>query len=234
MKRFYKVAAPGEAAGACGIAVLLDGRPVRTPERRILAVPGRQLAEAIAGEWAAQGDEIDTASMPLMRLAASALDRVVPRRGDIVEQLARYAETDLVCYRAPAPADLVERQTATWQPLVDWVLRRFDAPLVMTNDVSPVTQPGDALAGLRAAVEAHDDFELAALGLAIQACGSLVIGLALSHGEVDPVAAADASQLDEAYQAAFWGDDSDAIVRRAGLRADIGSAAYFLELHRAN
>jgi chaperone required for assembly of F1-ATPase len=232
MKRFYKAAVAGAAAGEEGLAVLLDGRPVRSPERKVITVPGQALADAIAGEWAAQGEEIDMATMPLMRLAASARDRVAPRRADFVDQLARYAETDLVCYRAPAPSDLVVRQTATWQPLVDWAMQQFDAPLAVTTDVTPLEQPAGALAGLRAAIDAHDDYELAALGLAVQACGSLVIGLALSHDRVDADAAVEASQLDELYQAELWGEDPDASARRAGLRADIACAARFLALHR--
>jgi chaperone required for assembly of F1-ATPase len=232
LKRFYKTAATGTVDGADGHAILLDGRPVRTPERRIVAVPGRALADAIAGEWNAQGDEIDMATMPLMRLGASALDRVAPRRADFVDQLARFGDTDLVCYRAPAPSDLVDRQSAAWQPLVDWVLQQFDAPLDVTTDIAPLTQPENASAALRAAIEAHDDFELAALGLAVQACGSLVIGLALSHGRLEAPAAGDASQLDELYQAELWGEEADAAARRASLRDDIACAAAFFALHR--
>ena len=233
MKRFYKTAASGEVAGEDGMAILLDGRPVRTPERRVLAVPGQTLADAIAAEWHDQGDEIDTDAMPLMRLAASALDRVAPRRDDFVGQLASFGETDLVCYRVATPADLAARQATAWQPLIDWTTRAFDAPLVVTTDVSPVTQNETALGGLRAAVDAHDVFELAALGLAVQACGSLVIGLALSYDELDVAAAVDASQLDEAYQAELWGNDPEAVASRAGLAADIECAARFFEFHRA-
>lgn len=217
---------------ADGHAILLDGRPVRTPERRIVAVPGISLADTIAGEWNDQGEEIDMASMPMMRLAASALDRVTPYRAAFVDQLARFGDTDLVCYRAPAPTDLVTRQTDMWQPLVDWVLQQFDAPLVVTTDIAPLAQPDGARAGLRAAIEAHDDFELAALGLAVQACGSLVVGLALSHDRLDAAGAADVSQLDELYQAELWGEEADAAARRANLRDDIACAAAFLAHHR--
>ena len=233
MKRFYKLAAVAAADGQDGYVVLLDGRSVRTPERRLLAVPGRTLAESIAGEWAGQGDEIDMAAMPMMQLAASAIDRVAPRRADMVSQLARFGDTDLVCYRAPSPADLAARQAAAWQPLIDWAMQQFDAPLAVTTDVTPVTQSASAHAGLRRAIEAHDDFELAALGLAAQACGSLVVGLALAHGRIDAAFATVASQLDEIYQAEFWGNDPDAVARRSGLEHDIASAERFLELHRA-
>lgn len=232
MKRFYRTAEAGKAAGTEGVTILLDGRPVRTPERRVLALPGQALADAIAEEWQRQDDEIDTSIMPLMRIAASALDRVGPRRADFVGQLAGFGETDLVCYRAATPADLAARQAAAWQPLVDWTMRRFDAPLAVTTDLAPVAQSEAALAGLRAAVETHDDFELAALGVAVQACGSLVIGLALSYGEIDVAAAVGASQLDESYQAELWGEDTEAMSRLAGLSADIDCAARFLELHR--
>ena len=230
MKRFYTDA---EVAGCvAGYTVELDAKLVRTPLRAALVVPNRALAEAVAAEWRAQTGEIKLDEMPLTRLAATALDRVAGRRESIIDEVVRHAGTDLVCYRAESPPELVERQRAVWQPLVEWAVRRFDAPLTVTDGVVPIEQPAAVLGALRAAVSGFTDFELTALHVAAAAAGSLVIALALAAREVDAAAATAASQLDERYQAERWGEDRDAAARRGALADDIGLATWFLGLVR--
>ena len=133
MKRFYKQAEPLESASGHGVA--LDRRPVKTPGKRELIVPKRVLAAAIAEEWNAQEGEIRPATMPLTRLATTAIDRVATRREAVIEETANYAGTDLVCYRAAHPPALAARQQAVWQPLIDWAALRYDAPLAITTGV---------------------------------------------------------------------------------------------------
>ena len=230
MKRVYQDVAV--VAGEGGFGVTLDGRPVRTPGRKPLGVASRALAEAIAAEWRAQGDKVEPATMPLTRLASTALDLVPERRPAIVGEVAGYAATDLVCYRAEAPAALVARQHAAWQPLLDWAAERFGAALAVTAGVLPQAQPGAALDALRRAVEAQDDLSLVALRAATAAAGSLVIALALLEGRIDAAEAFDISQLDETFQIERWGEDAEATRRRAALRDDLAQAAAFHRLHR--
>lgn len=231
MKRFYKVAAVEERPG--GFAVLLDGRAIRTPAGAPLAVPTRRLADAIAADWAAQGDIVQPATMPAMQLASTAIDRVAPQREAVIAELLRYAETDLVCYRADSPAALVRRQAAAWQPIVDWVMLRFDAGLRVTTGILPVPQPAEAVAALRRAVEGYDDWRLCALQSATAACGSLLLALGLVEGRVTGAQAFEAAQLEELCQAEQWGDDPEAAKRRAGLRDDILAVEAFLAASRA-
>src|SRR5271167_249233 len=127
MKRFYQRAET--VAAADGYRVALDGKPIKTPSKQALVVPSAALAAAIAAEWDAQQEEVRPARMPLTRLAGTAIDRVTPQREVIVQQIADYAGTDLVCYRALHPPELAKRQQALWQPLVDWAVRHYDAPL---------------------------------------------------------------------------------------------------------
>lgn len=230
MKRVYTEVAVEPAED--GFAIMLDGRPVRTPGRRMLAVPSRALAEAIAAEWRAQGDRVEPRSMPLTRLASTALDLVGQRRPAIVDEIAAYAGTDLVCYRADAPAELAARQHAAWQPLLDWAAARYGAALVVTQGVVPRPQPPEALAALRRAVEAYDDMALVALHAATAAAGSLIVALALLDGRIDAAEAFAASQLDETFQIKKWGEDAEAARRRAALRDDLAQAAEFHRLHR--
>jgi chaperone required for assembly of F1-ATPase len=228
IKRFYKHAAARAVAG--GFALTLDSRLVKTPAHAPLVVPSRALAEAIAGEWAAQGERIRPRDVPLMSLACTAIDRVVPSREDAIQDLVAYAETDLVCYRAQSPADLAARQQDAWQPLLDWVFLRYDAQLAVTVGIIPVTQPRNAVSALRRALEGRESFELAALAGMVRATGSLVIGLALAGERLTTAEAFAAAQLDETYQMEIWGEDSEAVRRRSALEADLESATRFLRL----
>lgn len=235
-KRFYKTAVASadvdDRAGLGGFVIALDGRPLRTPKTAPLHLPSQALAEAIAGEWAAQDETIQPRTMPLTALACTAVDLVTPRRSEAVAEIAAYGETDLVCYRAEEPPALVAQQRATWQPLLDWAVLTFDAPLAVTTGILPAAQPEAAVASLARAVAAHDDLELAALATAVKASASLVIGLALSHGRVSAAAAFEAAELDESFQIERWGEDPVAAECRDLVRAELDAAARFLALLR--
>jgi len=230
VKRFYRAAAI-EPQGTL-FRVTLDGKPARTPAKKSLALPARAAAEAVAAEWQSQGEEFEPTALRLTRLANTAIDRVSEHRARVVEEVARFAATDLVCYRATEPAELVQRQSVAWQPLVDWLGERFGARLVVTSGVVPAPQPKDALVALARAVEDYDDFALTALHAAAAAVGSLTIGLALAEGWIDAEGAFAAACLDEHFQAERWGVDAEAEARRAALKADIEAAARFLVLLR--
>ena len=182
-----------------GWGVALDGRPLRTPGKRELLVPSAALAAALAAEWDAQGDDIRPVTMPLTRLAATAIDRTADKRLEIAAEIAGYAGTDLVCYRAAHPPALAARQQAMWQPLLDWAAGRYDAGLAITAGIVPVAQSPASLKAYATAVAALDDFRLTALQAATASCGSLVIALALYEGRLDAEAAFAASQLDETF-----------------------------------
>ncbi len=230
MKRFYRKAGIVPAEG--GYVAELDGRPVKTPSKQAMILPNAALATAIAAEWEVQQGEIRPSEMPLTRLASTAIDRVAPQRDQIVQQIAAYAGTDLVCYRAARPPELAARQQAAWQPLIDWAVLRYDARLEVTAGVIPISQPAASLRAFAAAVGVHDDFAVAALHLATGACGSLVIVLALIEGRLDAAGAFAASQLDESFQIEAWGEDEEQARRRRALADDIASAARFLSLLR--
>ena len=236
-KRFYAQASwaavpPGEAGAGVSFRVLLDGKAVKTPAKAEMALPTRALAEAIAAEWQDQGAEVEARTLVLTGLAWTAIDWAGPSRERVVDELASFGGHDLICYHAETPADLVARQRALWQPLLDWAARDLDAPLAVTTGVVSIEQPTEALAALRRAVAAREDFQLTALSAAASAADSLVIGLALVSGRIDAAAAFDAAQLDESYQIERWGEDPEATRRRAAIKADLETAARFLALLR--
>ena len=228
MKRFYKEVTVAPAAD--GFDIRLDGRPVRTPAKAAMILPGAALADAVAAEWREQGEDIRPATMPLTALVSTTLDLTRNQREAVVAQLAAYAGTDLVCYRVAHPAELAAREARVWQPLLDWAALRYDAVLKVVTGIMPESQPEGACRALAAAVAAHDDWRLTALQVTVSACGSLVIGLALVEGRIDAAAAFEASQLHESFQIERWGEDPEAAKRRAALKDDIDGAARFLRL----
>ena len=230
MKRFYKDTGVDEGEG--GFRVLLDGKPMRTPAKAILVVPTRALAEAIAAEWAAVPEkaEINDAHLPLTRLAATGIDRVVKRREEVIADTAKYAASDLLCYRATGPDSLVGLQRERWDPLLAWAAERHGARLVTADGIGFVEQGAEARARLHEAVAAHGDLALSALYNLTHTAGSVVIALAVSDGRLDAAGAFTAAQTDELYQVDRWGDDPIAEKQREGVRRDIEAAARFLSL----
>jgi chaperone required for assembly of F1-ATPase len=235
VKRFWDRAEPVERAGGWGVA--LDGRPLRLPSGATLAVPTRALAAAIAEEWqgagGAKGSAVSLASLGLTRVIATAIDRIAPAPAPTVEALAAYGATDLLCYRAEFPPALAGRQAERWQPLLDWAALALDAPLIVTAGVVPVDQPPGALAALRAALARRSPVALAALGIAVPALGSLVLGLALAERRIGPDEAHALATLDETFQAEEWGEDAEAAARLAAVAADVRLAARVLALAEA-
>jgi chaperone required for assembly of F1-ATPase len=226
MRRFYEEVTvdPGER----GHGILLDGRPMRTPAKQPLTVPTAPLADAIAEEWREQRDKIRPDTMPLTRLATTAIDRMPAQRQAAIEEVIAYTDTDLVCYRAAEPFELVQRQQHAWQPMLEWLTRTYGVRLVVTTSILPVVQPPAACATLRAAIEELDDWPLVGMHAATTALGSLVLGLGLLHGRLDAEAALAASLLDELFEIERWGSDAEAERRHAALSRDVSGAARFL------
>lgn len=225
MRRFY-----AEVGVGTDKSLLLDGKPVKTPGRAPLIVPTAALAESIADEWRAQGDTIDPRSMPFTGLANAAIDRVAPDRDGFARGLAVFAESDLLCYRAGDPESLIMRQSAAWEPLLDWAEHRWDIHFIRVTGIVHQPQPPSTLARLGAAVAALDPFRLAALSPLVTIPGSLVIGLAAVEQAFDVETLWEAATVDECWQAEHWGEDDEATARTALRRAEFASAARMISL----
>ncbi|WP_428247006.1 ATP12 family chaperone protein [Ferrovibrio sp.] len=228
MKRFYKTTAAEQRVG--GAVVLLDGRVLKTPAKRDMMLPNLALAQAIAEEWAAQGESIQPQTMPLMKLAATALDRVAIDASHATADIVRYSGSDLLCYRADMQAELALRQEEVWQPLLDWFQGRYDLTLRITKSIMAVEQPPELADRLHRLCAGLDPLRLTALHTATTVCGSVVIGLALLEGHLSSDAAYEAAFLDELHQAGLWGEDEEAAERRADLKAEIAALERFLKL----
>ena len=231
-KRFYEAAGVQSQDGLH--AVVLDGRPVRTPAGKPLAVPSRALAQAVADEWQAQDAVIKPHTMPLTQLVNTALDRFETHREAVIDQTAGYADTDLLCYWAEEPRTLVERQRAVWQPLLDWLQRMHGIELQVTRGVLPCRQSDAAKAAIRQIVASTSNLELAGLASLTAAGGSVILALAVREGVLDAAAAFDVAQLEETFELQKWGEDFEATARRRVLRVDIEAACRLLELCRAS
>lgn len=226
VKRFWTDASVAEQEG--GHAVLLDGRAVRTPGKRALVVPTAHLAEAVADEWRGVEGEIHPDGMPLTGLANAALDIVADDPAAFATDLARYAGSDLLCYRAEHPAPLVARQAEHWDPLLRWAEQRFDVGFRVTEGIVPVAQPEAVLERIGVAYAALPPFRLAAMSPLVSLTGSAIIPLALAEGAIGTDAAWAAAMLDEHWQAENWGEDSEASANRADRERQFLAAARFL------
>jgi chaperone required for assembly of F1-ATPase len=234
-RRVYKtvsIAAGESGHGESGYAVHLDGKPVRTPARRLLAVPAAELAGALAEEWVAQGEYIDPAKMPLTRLANTIIDGVAAARGEIAAEIRKYLGSDLVFYRAETPAPLRARQAQQWDPIVAWAHQALGADFKLGAGVVHVAQPAAALDAAGAAIPddagPDDDWRLGALHVATTLTGSVLIALALMRGAISAEAAWAAAHVDEDWNIEQWGRDEIALQRRAFRFAEFQAAAAVL------
>ncbi len=224
-KRFWKEASVVVADG--GFTVLLDRRKLRTPVKAELIVPTREMAEAIAVEWDAQGEKIDPLTMPVTRSANAAIDKVTPMHAEVSELVAEYGGSDLLCYRAEAPVELVKRQAAAWDPLLKWAAETLSAPLKTGVGIVPVKQDANVLAGLHKRVAGMDSFQLAAFHDLVGMSGSLIIGFAATHKLLPVAELWGCSRIDEDWQIEKWGEDDEEIATSEGKKMGFEHAARF-------
>jgi chaperone required for assembly of F1-ATPase len=223
-KRFYETAHVGKDG-----AILLDGKPVKTPARRVLNAPARELAEAIAGEWNLQRDVIDPARMPLTRLANAIIDAVCDAPQPVADEIEKYLRSDLVFYRAEAPDGLVERQVRAWDPVLVWAHDRFNARFVLAQGVMHVAQPREAIEALRVIIPI-EPWRLGAVSSITTLTGSALLAVALAHRALDADAVWSAAHVDEDWQMSQWGRDELALQRRAFREAEFRAAVSVLTL----
>jgi chaperone required for assembly of F1-ATPase len=228
-KRFYENAAVSPDGDA--FAVTLDGKPVRTPARRPLAAPTRELAQAIADEWQAQTDVIDPAGMPLTRLSNSIIDGVADNPRDVRDEIVKYLGSDLLFYRADGPEGLTERQARAWDPVVEWAAKTLGARFILVEGVVFAAQPEEAVAAAARAVPT-DIWRLGAVHSVMTLTGSALLALALAGGAITVDEAWKAAHVDEDWQMEQWGRDSLAMGRRAHREAEMMAAATVLKLVR--
>lgn len=228
MKRFYKTVSASDDR-----SITLDGKPILTPAKAKLVTPTRRLAEAIAQEWREQGEDIRPTSMHLTKLANTAIDRAEARRSEVVAELVHFARNDLLCYRAEEPRELVQRQQAAWDPLLDWTHEAFGARLLTTNGIGHVRQDPQVISAVNQALETQDAWTLTGLHAATTITGSLVLALAVSEGRLSAAEAFAASRIDESFQAEKWGHDQEAEARARRLAEELEMAGRFMALAKS-
>ena len=227
-KRFWKEATVVAVEG--GFTVMLDGRGVKTPAKTPLVVPTKALADAIAAEWDAQGEKVDPLTMPVTRGANAALDKVAIQKAEVAEMLAAYGDSDLLCYRAAGPKELVALQRAAWDPLLEWSSSDLGAPLDSHEGVMHVPQNQASLDALTRHVTELDNFALAAFHDLVAMSGSLVLALAVIRRRLSAADAWRMSRVDEDWQISQWGEDDEAQATAAIKHSAFLAAARFYEM----
>jgi len=226
-KRFYKTASVVPIEG--GFAVHLDGKPVRTPGKALLALPTEAAAVLVAGEFAEQGETINPVTMPVMRLVNTAIDGVASDPQAVLEDILRFASSDLLCYRADAPQGLVERQNEQWDPVIDWARATLGARFNLAEGIIHVEQPRESIAVLgRHLAQRVEPLRLAAIHVMTSLTGSALLALAVDFGALDGEAAWLAAHVDEDWQVEHWGQDAEAVARRSARKRDMMAAVSLL------
>ena len=231
-KRFYKAVSVEDSPE--GFTVLLDQRAIKRPDGKPVAVPFKALADMICEEWEGQEGFVDLQTMPITRLAQRACQVDGQERQRLIDEVVKYASSDLLCYRASEPDGLVLRQAKEWQPLLDWAGDAFGISFDVTTGLSVIAQPEASLSALRAHVSSLNDFELCGLSPAVALLGSAILGLALHAKKQNAQEALETSQLDELWQVEQWGEDEEAAERRKGLNRDLTAIALFLQSQETN
>ena len=226
--RFYKSVAVDSDGGK--FRLLLDGKPVRTPAKKKLVLPTHALADAVAAEWEGQKTRIDPVTMPFTRLANSAIDGVMGRETEVRADIARYAGSDLICYRAEAPPELVRLQSQAWDPVLAWARDALSASFHVAQGIMPATQPAPATASVARAIEAYEAFDLAGLHVMTTLMGSALLVLAHVRGHLTVDDAWAAAHIDEDWQISQWGQDAEAKARRDQRWLDMQAASRLIRL----
>ncbi len=227
-KRFYDKVSTGPASDD-GLSLLLDGRSARTPAKNLLVLPTSAFANAVCAEWAAQESVVNPATMPATRLANSALDGVAPRMDEVRGEILKFCGNDMLFYRAGEPTELVDRQAAAWDLLIDWARVALGASFVLTEGVVHCKQPQLSLSRVAAELDTFDaPFRLTGLHIATTMTGSALIALALAAGHIDGDAAWLAAHVDEDWNIDQWGQDEEAVHRQMVRRWDFDAAVLAL------
>jgi chaperone required for assembly of F1-ATPase len=233
MKRIWKTVQT--QAAESGWHVLLDTKPIKKPGGAALHITQTPLADAIADEWrqaGLDGADIKPDDLPLTRLATTAIDRVPANRAELIRQLAAYGANDMLCYRSETPPSLVEREAAAWDPWLTWAAQTYGITLATGIGITPITQPPETTAIFEAVLSHFTNPDLAALGVAVPAMGSLILGLALAAGELTPKTAFELSTLEETFQIERWGTDDLSEARRLNILTDLQLCTRFMEMCR--
>ncbi len=225
-RKFYKSVEVSDTNG-----IMLDGRPVKTPMKNVLALPNRQLAEAVAAEWADQVKVIDPELMPMTKMANTALDRATAEREHVLAEIVQYAGSDLVCYWTDRPPELVQLQRKHWQPVLGWANSALPANFRHATSITHIAQEDSSLSAVRNRAEALDNWQLTGVYLLMTLMGSSLLALMLQAGN-DAEAIWAAAHVDEDYQISQWGEDGEAILRRNGRRLEFEGLVRFFELLR--
>jgi chaperone required for assembly of F1-ATPase len=223
-KRFYTEVSLGEEAD--GFTILLDGKPVKTPAKNALALPTREAAELVVAEWAAQGEHIDPATMPITKLANTAIDAVANSLDEVFDEIVRFAGSDLLCYRADAPKELVARQAKHWDPVIAWIATAHHARFILAEGVMHQEQPATAIAAFAAALDAYrDPFRISCINVVTTLTGSAILALAFADGAFDLDTVWTLAHVDEDWTSEHWGSDEEAEARREARYGEYAAAA---------
>ena len=207
MKRFYTMVSHRKTD--VQYQILLDAKPINTPFKNTLHVFQQGLADALVKEWSSQVDKIVPDTMPLTQIVSTKIDKVSNERAQMSAEVLKFFNTDLLCYRTDAPAELLRAQENAWDPVLKWFAQRFGSELETTQTLVALKQSQAAHDAIRVYVEALDDDRFTILQMITPLAGSIILAMAFIEGEVGGQKLFDCTHVEEAFKAEIYNEEKN-------------------------
>ena len=206
-KFFTDVSVTTSAVDPTKYEIVFDNKhTLKSPAKSPFLIPSKALAHGIAAEWAWQKKRVDPETMPLMQLAATAIDQ--PQSAEVIAtSLCAFLPTDPVLCRDEddTKSDLVAAQNTLLQPFIDYVNMQLGTRLrPSTSIVGAAVSARDSALVYEYLMEL-DSWKRCALMELSSACKSVCMAIGGASGGFTIDQVIRASRVEEDYQMEQWG-----------------------------
>ena len=231
MKKFWKIVQVKKKLKN-SFEILLDKRILKTPMQKDLIFSNYKIAKETALEWDIDEKEINTENMVFYGLISTAIDKISNDKVSYIDNVLGFINTDLICYRADKPNELIDLQNSSWNPIISFIKKYIDVELKFFIGVMPSKQSLEIFNRLKTLINSFSDIEISALHRMTNLTGSIFISICILKGDVLKNEAFELSFLDELYQAKNWGVEQESLDKRDKIAKELNRIISFVELIR--
>ncbi|XP_053367707.1 ATP synthase mitochondrial F1 complex assembly factor 2 [Clarias gariepinus] len=205
-RKFYQDVSISQGEGKL-FEINLDRRKLKTPGGNLFTVPNEALAIAVATEWDAQKDTLKFYTMHLTTLCNTAIDNPTQRNKDqMIAAALKFLDTDTICYRVDEPPGLVELQKNEWDPVMDWIEKRYNVVIGSSSSIMGPQIPEETKETFRQQLNSYNLWSLTGFEYVISQLKSLILSFGLIDRHLTVDHAVLLSRLEEEYQIQRWGN----------------------------
>ena len=143
--------------------IILDKKILKTPMQNDLIFSNYKIAKETALEWDINEKEINTDNMVFYGLISTAIDKINNDKVSYIENVLGFINTDLICYRADGPNELVDLQNSSWNPIISFIKKYINVELKFFKGVMPSKQSLETFIRLKTLINSFSDLEISAL-----------------------------------------------------------------------